>query len=101
MILKKAILEIENSKRPHIAIDLCSEVVIGEKGAIDIAQAIKKNGNLTFGSLTSNLHNSLLDDPRPYRKNVKILVSIMFDWLYFFDDILYYHKGLEKACING
>jgi hypothetical protein len=37
-------------------------------------------GELYFGRLTEILHNSLLDDPRPYRQDVKRLVANLLDW---------------------
>ena len=39
-----------------------------------------ENGELYFGRLTEILHNSLLDDPRPYRQDVKILVANLLSW---------------------
>ncbi|MEM0143490.1 MAG: phospholipase D-like domain-containing protein [Candidatus Parvarchaeum sp.] len=33
-----------------------------------------------FGEYTELLHNSLVDDPRPYRKRVKELANNMFNW---------------------
>lgn len=38
------------------------------------------NGELYFGNLTSLLHDSLLEDPKPYRKDVKTLVSNLLAW---------------------
>lgn len=37
--------------------------------------------SLQFGKITALLHNSLLDDPRPYRKAVKEFVAVIFDWI--------------------
>lgn len=34
-----------------------------------------------FGELTVKLHNSLLDDPKPYRKDVKELLSNLLKWI--------------------
>ena len=34
-----------------------------------------------FGELTAKLHNSLLDDPTPYRKDVKTLLSNLLNWV--------------------
>ena len=41
---------------------------------------LDKEGSLSFGGLTAALHNSLLDDPCPYRRDVKQLVSNLFFW---------------------
>jgi len=35
---------------------------------------------LYFGELSARLHDLLLDDPRPYRKDVKNLVSNLLNW---------------------
>ena len=36
---------------------------------------------LSFGQITSLLHNSLLDDPKPYRTTVKELIANLFEWI--------------------
>ena len=37
--------------------------------------------SLNFGGLTHRLHNSLFDDPLPYRKEVKEFIAILFEWM--------------------
>lgn len=34
-----------------------------------------------FGSITACLHNQLLDEPKPYRKDVKILLANLLNWI--------------------
>lgn len=34
-----------------------------------------------FGEITANLHNALLNDPRPYRKDVKQLLANLLNWI--------------------
>lgn len=34
-----------------------------------------------FGAITAELHNTLINDPRPYRKEVKELLSNMLGWI--------------------
>lgn len=41
----------------------------------------QKNREIYFGNLSSIIHNSLLDDPRPYRKNVKDLQINLYNFL--------------------
>lgn len=36
--------------------------------------------SLSFGAVSSRLHNAILDDPRPYRQEVKTLVANLFAW---------------------
>lgn len=38
------------------------------------------NKEMYYGQLTQELHNSFLDDPAPYRKNVKSLLSNLLQW---------------------
>ena len=44
----------------------------------------QENKELYFGNLSSIIHNSLLDDPRPYRKDVKILQVNLYSYIKFF-----------------
>jgi hypothetical protein len=37
-------------------------------------------GQLYFGEATELLHNALLEDPKPYRKDVKLLLRNLFAW---------------------
>ncbi len=50
-----------------------------------LSNVISKNENreIYFGEASFLLHNSLLDDPRPYRKNVKELVQNLYLWVKF------------------
>lgn len=36
---------------------------------------------LYFGALTAGLHDALIDDPRPYRRNVKTLLVFLLAWI--------------------
>ena len=36
--------------------------------------------SLSFGAVSAKLHDAILDDPSPYRKQVKQLVSNLFSW---------------------
>ena len=36
--------------------------------------------SLSFGAISSRLHNAILDDPIPYRKEVKVLVANLYSW---------------------
>lgn len=39
------------------------------------------NSEMYFGAITANLHNTLLNDPTPFRKDVKHLVSNLLSWI--------------------
>ena len=57
-----------------------------------LIKQIKKQENeeIYFGNLSSIIHNSLLDDPKPYRKNVKELQSNLYSYVKMFliDDLI-------------
>ncbi len=50
------------------------------KWLIDLLKK-QQNKEIYFGNLSSTIHNSLLDDPRPYRKDVKILQKNLYNFL--------------------
>ena len=68
--------------------DYCSEDEVKEifkscKAVKWLESVIKeKEGKfIFFGELTQKLHNSLLNDPTPYRKDVKILLANLLGWI--------------------
>ncbi len=38
-------------------------------------------GEIYFGKLTSELHSALVEDPMPYRSEIKVLVSNIYSWI--------------------
>ena len=45
-----------------------------------------------FGSITAALHNTLINDPKPYRKEVKLLLANLFSWIQ--------SLGIEEICLD-
>lgn len=45
----------------------------------------KSTKEIYFGELSSCLHNALINDPKPYRKDVKDLLINLLGWVEFFD----------------
>lgn len=43
------------------------------------------NGEMYFGSLSESLHNTLLDDPVVYRRDVKIVLQTLLQWCQLLD----------------
>ncbi len=43
--------------------------------------AEQENHEIYFGALSASLHNSLLNEPKPYRKDVKLLLSNLLGWI--------------------
>lgn len=41
---------------------------------------IRECQSISFGEMTAKLHNSVLDDPIPYRRQIKDLTSVLFSW---------------------
>ncbi len=39
------------------------------------------NHEMYFGSISAQLHNQLLDEPKPYRKDVKEILSNLLNWI--------------------
>ncbi len=47
---------------------------------------LNEHTEMNFGGLTHALHNALLDDPLPYRTEIKEFIAILFSWFEFLDD---------------
>ena len=45
-----------------------------------LSEILAKSDSLRFGAVTLLLHDAILDDPKPYRKDVKSFVSNLFRW---------------------
>ncbi len=45
-----------------------------------------KEKSLSFGGVTARLHSTILDDPKPYRVDIKNYNQILFAWAEFIDD---------------
>ena len=65
------------------------------KWLINLIKKQEKN-EIYFGNLSSIIHNSLLDDPKPYKKNIKILQNT----LYVYIKMLMYDKILVDIPYN-
>ena len=66
----------------------------------------QKNQEIYFGNLSSIIHDSLLDDPKPYRKNIKDLQSNLYGYVKFFlnDKIIIdipYEKSERLRILNN
>ena len=53
---------------------------IGFKWLVQTLKAANNN-QLYFGEITARLHDSLVNDPRPYRKEVKDLLANLLTWI--------------------
>jgi hypothetical protein len=52
-----------------------------------LIRIVNENENefVRFGEIASKLHDALLDDPKPYRKDVKYFLSNLYEWILFLD----------------
>jgi hypothetical protein len=51
-----------------------------------LCNILKNNNNEIYhGELGKILHNTFIDDPRPYRKNVKFLLNNLLNWVKVLD----------------
>ncbi len=51
-----------------------------------VISQLHQNQEMNFGAFSHTLHNALLDDPTPYRKEVKEFIATLFAWLEFLSD---------------
>ena len=47
----------------------------------------EENKEIYFGRLSSIIHNGLVDDPKPYRQDVKLLQANLYDYIKYFKPI--------------
>ena len=58
----------------------------------------QKDKEIYFGSLSSIIHNSLLDDPKPYRKDIKQLQANLYTYVKsFLNDRIAIDIPFEKS----
>ena len=51
-----------------------------------LKKVLSENDNcLYFGALSQLLHNILFNDPKPYRKDVKVYLANLLSWIQYFD----------------
>ena len=49
-------------------------------------RTILEEDSLSFGGVTARLHSAILDDPKPYRIDIKTYNRTLFQWAEFMDD---------------
>ena len=47
-----------------------------------------EGGEIYFGALTAAIHNHLMEDPAPYRRDVKIIVKNLYSWVSYLGEHL-------------
>ena len=59
----------------------------------------EKNKEIYFGRLSSIIHDSLVDDPKPYRKDIKLLQTNLYSYIKFLkpNNILYEKPNISEV----
>jgi hypothetical protein len=68
---------------------------------IAVVSEIRRQGSMSFGAMTSFIHNSCRDVPSPYRFEVKRAVNTLYNWLcFYFDDLSWSVPGARSQVIR-
>jgi len=65
-----------------------------------IYSQLSTNKEMNFGALSHALHDSLFDDPLPYRKEIKEFVVLIFSWVVYMDDVFVVTKHNHTSSIK-
>lgn len=79
-------LELFGLNKDNLTKDVIRNSFMNSKVYYWLISQIKRQENkeIYFGNLSSIIHNSLLDDPKPYRKDVKILQTNLYSFVKLF-----------------
>lgn len=63
---------------------------------------LQQEKDIRFGRLSALLHGTILEDPKPYRKEVKDFVIVMFAWFRFLPEVFTVSKYnmSESVCLK-
>tara|TARA_B100001057_G_scaffold252078_1_gene252347 strand:- start:15 stop:992 length:978 start_codon:yes stop_codon:yes gene_type:complete len=93
-------LELFGLQKDNLEKNIIKNNLLNSKIYFWLINQIKKQENheIYFGNLSSIIHNSLLDDPKPYRKNIKELQSNLYSYIkYFLEDNIIIDVPYEKS----
>lgn len=66
-----------------------------------VLEEIREAGSLSFGAMTSLIHDYCRDVPAPYRSEVKETVNTLYNWLcFYFDDLSWDVPGSRSQVIR-
>jgi len=72
--------------RCELKAEVIAEEFRASKAMRWLRHLVQTSGDLRFGALSAAMHGVLLDDPVPYRSDVKKMVASIFEWVEFIDD---------------
>ncbi len=106
----------ENYKIDSSSIDHDFELLGIDKGNFSVQQAIdafrnsqafswcynivRESGALSFGEFTAKLHNAVLDDPTPYRREIKELTKVLFAWAKLYPSVFEIQRPTYREVIK-
>ena len=93
-------LELFGLEKDNLEKNIIKKNLLNSKIYFWLTNQIKKQENheIYFGNLSSIIHNSLLDDPKPYRKNIKELQANLYSYIkYFLEDNIIIDIPYEKS----
>lgn len=93
-------LELFGLQKDNLEKNIIKKNLLNSKIFFWLINQIKKQENqeIYFGNLSSIIHNSLLDDPKPYRKNIKELQANLYSYIkYFLEDNIIIDVPYEKS----
>ena len=77
-------LELLGLTRDYLTLERAATAFSSSRAYEWCHNVIRVNEPLWFGGFTHTLHNAILDDPTPYRRDVKQLTRVLFSWLKLF-----------------
>ena len=68
---------------PHSSTNTAEHLFYNSDAYLWLLKILKaqKEGYTNFGWLTSQIHNAVLDDPIPYRSQIKEICGFLFSWV--------------------
>ena len=67
-----------------------------------VVEEIRREGSMSFGAMTSFIHDHCRDVPAPYRSEVKETVNTLYNWLcFYFEDLSWDVPGARSQVIRS
>lgn len=90
-------IELFNSKIPDKSIITNSRLLKWLQGIINTSS----QEYISFGYITKKLHDAIVTDPKPYRKDIKVLVNNLLSWIEAYDIYKFKKFDYTLSIINN
>ena len=80
-------LQLLNLEFDNLSLDAVADGFKRSRQYFWLIDHLEKEGQVRFGRLSELLHSAILDDPAPYRREVKDFVQIMYEWFRFLPEV--------------